>query len=607
MRVILDRDWKPRRFALGLALLAALGAPRVAAAVRGAQFGISTSQAFVGEAVQLQVQVSSDKKEDLPWPKVEGLEPFTVTRNASYSSSSNITVVNGAVSRNEQFITDFIYTLTPRKSGTFTIGPIRYDHKDFHQDLGSAVLTVSKSETGLSTRSSVSKGRAFVGEQVLFTLRIVPKEGVQSISLPQDLQKLIGQKVFFQQLDKEIAPHTATVDGRETRVFDIRIALFPLIAGPLALEGIPVEYRQVRRSPGSQGQSMMEAFEDAFFGGGGGRVVTLTAMAAPLRMEALPLPPGAPPGFTGSVGNYSLSARLDKNAAAAGDAVTLTIRIRGNGQPKSITRPVLPPLPYFEVYEPEESTETVVEGASLWTTKTFKYVLIPSREGVQTLRGISFPYFDPQRRSYLTAEAPALTLKVTPGKAGPAGGFVAQREISELGSDIRYLKQLPSGDALLRDEADLPYHHAGFYGLVLLPPLALAGAFALRRRRYRLRSDTAYSRRAQAASKLRKRLKAARAAQAAGQGREFYRALSESLLAFAGDKLNQEFRGLTHPEATLRLERRGAAAETAAAYEALMQRCDFVLFAGMQPSGEEMRRDLEAGESLLGRLDKELA
>jgi hypothetical protein len=607
MRGILNRERTAGRFALCLALLAALGATRAEAAVRAAQAALSSSQALVGEAIQLQVQVSSDKKEDLPWPKVEGLESFTVSKNVSYSSSSNITVVNGAVSRNEQFITDFIYTLTPQKSGTFTIGPIRYDHRDFHQDLGSAVLTVSKSESGLSTRSSVSKSRAFVGEQVLFTLRIVPKEGVQSISLPQDLQKLIGQKVFFQQLDKEIAPHTAMVEGRETKVFDIRIALFPLIAGPMALEGIPVEYRQVRRNPGSQGQSMMEAFEEAFFGGGGGRVVTQTALAAPLRMEALPLPGGAPAGFTGSVGNYSLSARLDKDAAAAGDAVTLTIKIRGNGQPKSITRPVLPSLPYFEIYDPEESSETVVEGASLWTTKTFKYVLIPSREGLQTLQGISFPYFDPQRRSYVTAEAPPLTLKVAPGKPGTGGGFVAQREISEVGSDIRYLKQLPAEGALLRDDANLPYHHAGFYGLVLLPPLAFAGALWLRRRRDRLRSDTAYSRRAQAGSKLRKRLKAARAAQAAGQGREVYRALSESLLAFAGDKLNQEFRGLTHPEARLRLEQRGAAPETAAAYDALMQRCDFVLFAGMQPSEDEIRRDLDAGEKLLDRLDKELA
>jgi len=589
-------------------VLLTLGAP-AHAAVRGAQAGLSASQAMVGEAIQLQVQVASDKKEDLPWPKVDGLDAFTVTKNVSYSSSSNITVINGSVSRTEQYITDFVFTLTAQKPGSYTVGPIRYDYKDFHQDLGSASLSVTKSESGLSTHSSVSKARSYVGEQVLYTLRIVPKEGVQSISLPQDLQKLIGQKFYFQQLDKEIAPHMATVDGRETRVFDIRIALFPLLAGPAALEGIPVEYRQVKRNPAAQqGQSVMDAFADAFFGGGDGRVITQTAMAAPLRMEAQALPAGAPAGFTGSVGSYSLSAKLDKATAATGDAATLTITIRGNGQPKSVTKPVLPPLPAFEVYDPEVSTVTAVEGASLWTTTTFKYVLIPAREGAQVLDGIAFPYFDPKRRAYVTASASALHLRVTPGKVVAGGGtFVAQREISQLGADIRYLKTDLGANGALRDDSDLPYHHAGFFGLILLPPLALAGAVWVRRRRDRMDSDTAYSRRTLAAAKLRKRLKAARAARQAGEGREFYRALSEALVAFASDKINQEFRGLTLPEARARLEQRGAAPDTAAQYDALMQRCDFVLFAGIRAADEEMGRDLDSGEKLLALLDKELS
>ena len=63
---------------------------------------------------------------------------------------------------------------------------------------------------------------------------------------------------------------------------------------------------------------------------------------------------------------------------------------------------------------------------------------------------------------------------------------------------------------------------------------------------------------------------------------------------------------LTHPEARMRLAQRGAAEETAAAYDTLMQRCDFVLFAGIRPSDAEMNTDLEAGEKLLDRLDKEL-
>jgi hypothetical protein len=38
-----------------------------------------------------------------------------------------------------------------------------------------------------------------------------------------------------------------------------------------------------------------------------------------------------------------------------------------------------------------------------------------------------------------------------------------------------------------------------------------------------------------------------------------------------------------------------------------MQRCDFVLFTGMSPTTDDMRRDLESAEALLARFDKELA
>src|SRR5690606_29629836 len=151
------------------------------------------------------------------------------------------------------------------------------------------------------------------------------------------------------------------------------------------------------------------------------------------------------------------------------------------------------------------------------------------------------------------------------------------------------------------------YRHPVFPALLALPPLAFAGALLARRRRERLRSDAALLRRSQAGGRLRKRLKEARAALDAGNARDFYRALAEALAAFASDRLNREFRGLTLSEARAALEERGATPATAQAYDALMQRCDFVLFAGAGTSAEETRRDLEAGEKLLAALDKELA
>ena len=63
---------------------------------------------------------------------------------------------------------------------------------------------------------------------------------------------------------------------------------------------------------------------------------------------------------------------------------------------------------------------------------------------------------------------------------------------------------------------------------------------------------------------------------------------------------------MTLGEAMEALTRRGAKPDTLAAYEALMHRCDFGQFAGLNPSGAELKNDLETASNLLEQLEKEL-
>ena len=568
-----------------------------------AEASLSSTQPMAGEAFQLQVQVSDDKKEDLPWPQVTGLDRFQVSKNTSTSSSSQTTIINGHITQSNAYITTFVYTLTAQQPGTYTIGPIRYEFKDFKQELGSANVTVAKSIAGLTTHSTLTQRSAYIGEQVLYTLRIIPKEGVQSINLPEGMQKLIGQKFYFEQLEKSIAPTVATINGQQVRLFDIHIALFPLLTGTASLEGIPIEYQVVRSRNRPGGQSMFDAFTDNFFGGA--TVVTQKAVAEPLKMEVKALPPGAPNGFTGSVGEYSLSARVDKTIVAAGDALTLTVTIHGNGQPKSITKPVLPDLQDFETFDPEETSSTAMQGNTLWTTKVFKYVLVPHRQGKYKLPVIAFPYFNPGRGAYAQAESAPIEIQVGPGKEGiaPLSQAMTQREIADLGSDIRHIK---TDVSRLENEAHLPYHHVWFGGLLLLPPFGLAGTIALRRRRDRLSSDAAFLRKTRAGSRMKKRLKEAQNALTSRKPREFYRELSEAVIGFASDALNQEFRGMTLEEAKDALAQRGIKPDTLAAYETLMHRCDFGQFAGLNPSSPDLKNDFDTAAGLLEQLDREL-
>jgi hypothetical protein len=570
-----------------------------------AEASLSASQVGVGEPFQLTVQVTSDEKtEGLPWPQVEGLDKLTVTKNSGTSHSTQTMIMNGKITNRNLYIVNFTYTLTAQKPGTYQLGPIRYTHKTYDRNLGSANITVVKQEAGLASQPSLSKKSAYVGEQLVYNLRIIPSQGVQQITLPQDLQKLIGEKFWFQRLDKNVEGKVVQINGQSVKVFDVRIVLFPLIAGTADMSGIPVDYQQVSRTQRRRSGSVFDMFDDEFFGGGG-NVVQMTAMASPISMEVKPLPPDAPAGFTGSVGEYSLNANIDKTTLPSGDALTLTVTIRGDGEPKTITRPTLPDLGQFEVFDPEVTTGTAVQGSTLITTKTFKYVMVPHRRGEYTLGPVAFSYFDPARKVYAEAKSQPITISVTQGKeiAASANRVMSQREIADIGSDIRHIK---GGSAPLRSENDFLYKHPWFWLLFSPSPVAFAMLMLVRTRSRRLATDATLKRKTLAGAQLKRRLKEANEALKQRNSKEFYKALSQAVVGFASDKLNVEFRGLTLEDAKAQLRKRGISEASVAEYEKVLQMCDFGQFGGGARDEKAWKESLDATENLLRMLDREL-
>jgi hypothetical protein len=586
-----------------LALTLALLAPSVRAEI-AAQASLTASQVGTGEPFQLIVQVTSDEKtEDLPWPQVEGLQNFTVAKNTSTSQSSQTSIVNGRVTSRTLHIVNFTYTLTAQKPGTFPLGPIKYAYKTYERNMGSAQITVTKQEPGLTSTPSLSKRKAYVGEQVFYNLRVVAGPGVQQINLVQDLQKLIGEKFWFQRLDKQIEGKAMKINGENARVYDIRIVLFPLLAGKAELAGIPIEYTQVSRTQRRRTGSVFDMFDDEFFGGGGS-VVQMSAMASPVDMEVAPLPPGAPAGFTGSVGEFSLTASVDKATLPAGDAVTLTVTVRGDGEPKTVTKPKLPDMGQFEVFEPEIAANSAPQGNTLMTVKTFKYVMVPHRRGEYELGPVSFVYFDPKRQAYAEAKSQPIRIAVTPGKESDYAPqrVMSQREIADIGSDIRHIKSA----AALRGEDDFLYKRAWFWLLFPPTPVAFAMLLMVRARSRRLAADATLKRRTLAGSQLKRRLKEAGDALKERDARGFYKALSQAVVGFASDKTNVEFRGLTLEEAQARLKAKGAGEAAAKEYARVLQACDFGQFGGGGRDEKAWKESLAAAEDLLRRLDREL-
>lgn len=577
----------------------------VNAEILNATASLSSGQAGTGEAIQLTVQIATDEQAaKLPWPQIEGLGNFTVTKNSGSSANSQTTIINGKISQSSVYVTNFIYTLVSNKPGTYSIGPISYSYKNFTKTLGSASITISKQESGLQLVPSLSKRQAYVGEQLTYMLRIIPNANVQKVT-PPDFQKVIGEKFWFQHLDKDVQAKNVVINGQNARVFDVRIVLFPLLSGTTELPGVSVDYQQISRSTRRHrtGSIFDMLDDDAFFGGGS--IANLTAQSSPMSLEIKPLPGGAPSDFSGAVGQYTLSANIDKNTLASGEALTLTITIKGNGEPKTITKPLLPDLSSFEIFDPEINSSTNVIGNTLWTTKTFKYVLVPHRVGNTEIGPIGFSFFNSEKGIYTSAKSQPYSITIKQGKEmeQPRSLVSNQKEITELGSDIRHIK---GNTTVLIRENNYLYKHFGFWFLFSLAPLTYAGLMIFRRRQILLASDASLKRKSLASSALKKRMKEAREAMQQSKGSAFYKALDQAIIGFISDKLNVEFRGLTLQDAKQLLIQKGASTQIAEEYEGLIQQCDFGQFSGQDKNEEHWKMALQKAEDILSRLEKEI-
>jgi tetratricopeptide (TPR) repeat protein len=194
---------------------------------------------------------------------------------------------------------------------------------------------------------------------------------------------------------------------------------------------------------------------------------TFTVASRPLPIRVLPVPEdGRPPYFTGAVGRFSMTSRLEPDHVAAGDAVILTVEVTGVGNIKALPPPRLPDLPGVEVFPPSEDSDVSLDGGVLQGRKRFAWVLIPRAAGRIEMGELEYAYFEPERQRFETATAPRLALTVEPGAAPAAAADL-----------VRYIRPTPSHRPLTWVASP------GFLAAQAVPLLLFASALLVGRRR----------------------------------------------------------------------------------------------------------------------------
>jgi len=555
---------------------------------------LSRDKISLSETTLLSVVVQADGQRDLPTPKLPPLPYFEIFEAGS---STNFEMVNGKVT----YAKTLNYLLSPKKVGTF---PVRSAHavvdgKRYESNqLRIEVTEPSKSsesqteqratDAGGKSRdlfltAEVDKKNPFVDEQVTLIIKFF--RGIKVNSTPDYTppqtpgfwsNDIPPQKQYYQ-----------TINGRDYLVNEIRTALFPTKPGSLVIEPaqvdvvVPDRSRSRSRDPFSLLDNMLQ------------RGKSVTVRSDLLTVDVKPLPTaGKTADFSGGVGSYKISDSVDKTKVVVNEAVTLTVKISGQGNVKSIPEPILPRLDDFRVEKSASDFNVENLGNEIGGTKTFEYVLIPRLPGTHTIKPLSLNYFDPKARQYKTVSTNEITLKVGQGEL-TAGAEIPYNPVSGQTlnlkeTDIRYIKT-KNGHLTKRESVIIT--SPVFYTVLALPAVVLIGGIFDSRRRRKLAGDRGYARLRRARAEAKKRLKAAQELLTAGDDNAFYAEISAAILQYIADKSNLSAHGMTSDGVDELLKEKQVDEAVRKEIQELVQHADFGRFAG-NARGESSPQDI---------------
>ncbi len=584
-------------------------------------------QAAVGEHIRLVVTIKG--KVNLKGsPRLPDLPDFQVYEGGR---SSNFSFVNGRISS----ALKFTYVLVPKGTGTFTVGPVQIDHAGSTYSTSPIQIQVGasgrgaqpsrpspppavqpgpgakppKSDTlpgvsrhagkGAFITTSVDRRRVYVNEPVMLTFSFFSR--IRLLSQPQ--YQPPDTSGFWAEDMPPQRNYNVRIQGQEYQVIEIKTALFPTTAGRLTISPatLVVQTRDFRRRSS-------DPFGDDFFRDffSGGQQVKLSS--EPITLEVKPIPrAGRPKGFSGTVGQWSISAKLDRKQAKVGEALTMEIRIFGEGNVKSVGKPRLPALKGFKVYETVSSSEVQKQKGKVKGVKIYRTLIRPEVTGKLIIPPIIYNYFNPRNSKFEQLEVPSLSLEVLPGKAQST--VMRGRNVSEpagpgvrvVAEDIRYLKT----NFFLKSSRPWPawIWIAGF----LLPPIGLGTLWFWQRRRDQLASDPRYARRLRADQSARRALRQARSQRLRQDAKAFYASLSQALTWYLADHMGVSRSGITQREIVRKLRVFGAEEAMLEQLASLFDECDFARFAPSGWEAVEMERHEQRAEELLVKLGRILS
>jgi hypothetical protein len=249
---------------------------------------------------------------------------------------------------------------------------------------------------------------------------------------------------------------------------------------------------------------------------------------------------GKPPSFRGAVGNYRISATVDKDSVGVDEPITMKVILAGSGNIKSLPAITFPEMQDFRVYESGKTESIDNSGGVVSGSKTFEQAVIPVTSGDFRIPSIEFSFFNPDERKYRTIRTSPIDITAS----GEALVDIAGTPKNVIGAGQKSFAYIITEFPDKHSQLDI-YKSPLFWLIQVGPLAAVIAAVFMRIRSRKMMGDRAYARRMTAGKNSRARFKSALLKKNRGDIEGFYAELYASLVGYIADRLDLDTSALT--------------------------------------------------------------
>jgi len=305
----------------------------------------------------------------------------------------------------------FSYTLQPKRNGKLTIAPARIKVGGKGMRSNALVILVTNegkqenNDQDFFIRAEIAQKNIYLGQQIRLDYKIYTRKEIQNYSILQESDYGGFYAADIQRMDNLV--QTTNIKGKTYYTKILRsVALFPQQTGKQSISPLILQVGLLEEDPQRP---------SSLFFNGDINYVNLESNILNVTVKDLPKP--MPANFNGGVGNFSVSASIDKTIASTNETIYLTISILGDGDAKRIKSPDLNLPPSFQLYDTKSEEEERGENeGKKFSQKSFTYIIQPQKEGEFSFQP-TFTYFYPLSDKYETKLLDPILLKISAGQA----------------------------------------------------------------------------------------------------------------------------------------------------------------------------------------------